>query len=71
MYCTRILSKYFLQCMQPAEVGKLWTFYKKLAEDNRGKVRYFYTGSGANNTGAKNALINTLNFYKANDNKQM
>ena len=41
---------------------------KKLAEDNRGKVRYFYTGSGANNTGAKNALINTLNFYKANDN---
>jgi hypothetical protein len=48
--------------------SKVAEFYKKLANDNRGKVRYFYTGSGANNTDAKNALINTLNFYKANDN---
>jgi hypothetical protein len=48
--------------------SKVAEFYKKLAEDNRGKVRYFYTGTGANNTDAKNALINTLNFYKANDN---
>jgi hypothetical protein len=43
-------------------------FYKKLAEDNRSKVKYFYTGNGANNQDAKNSLIKTLNFCKANGN---
>lgn len=43
------------------------SFYKNLAESNRSKVRYFYTGTGAANSDAKNSLINTLNFYKAND----
>jgi hypothetical protein len=48
--------------------SKVADFYEKLAKDNRSKVRYFYTGSGAQNADAKNTIIKTLNFYKSNDN---
>jgi len=44
------------------------SFYEDLAKNNVSKVRYFYTGSGAANANAKNQLIKTLNFYKANNN---
>jgi hypothetical protein len=47
--------------------SKVASFYKNLAENNRGKVRYFYTGDGAKNSDAKDSLIKTLNFYRAND----
>jgi hypothetical protein len=47
--------------------SKVASFYKNLAENNRGKVRYFYSGDGAQNADAKNSLIKTLNFYKSND----
>jgi hypothetical protein len=48
--------------------SKVASFYEDLAKNNVSKVRYFYTGTGAANANAKNNLIKTLNFYKANDN---
>ena len=51
----------------PNKTGKIFSFYKNLAENNRGKVRYFYSGDGAQNADAKNSLIKTLNFHKSND----
>jgi len=47
--------------------SKVASFYKNLAENNRGKVRYFHSGDGAQNSDAKNSLIKTLNFNKPND----
>jgi hypothetical protein len=48
--------------------SKVADFYENLAKNNKEKVRYFYTGTGSANANAKNNLIKTLNFYKANDN---
>lgn len=48
--------------------SKVANFYEELAKNNVSKVRYFYTGTGSANANAKNNLIKTLNFYKANDN---
>jgi hypothetical protein len=48
--------------------SKVADFYETLAKNNKEKVRYFYTGTGSANANAKNNLIKTLNFYKANDN---
>ncbi len=44
------------------------SFYKKLAEDNKSKVKYFYTSSGANNKSASDSIIKSVSTYKLNGN---
>jgi hypothetical protein len=43
-------------------------FYKDLAKNNRAKTKYFYSGSGAQNQGAKNSLVEFSGFSKLNGN---
>ncbi len=44
------------------------SFYKKLAADNRSKVKYFYTSFGANDKSASDAIIKAVNTSKLNGN---
>jgi len=44
------------------------SFYKKLAADNRSKVKYFYTSFGAQNKSATDDIIKSINYSKLNGN---